>query len=76
MNKYENALIEILNGLNSDVYPYYNLYPIEVKECVGYGTRYILNIHTGYDQETEIVISEETYNLLVQLDKDINGKED
>lgn len=71
MNKYENALVEILNGLGK-----YDLYPIEVKECVGYTTRYILSIPADFDESIEIRLSEETYNLLVQLDKDINGKEE
>ena len=39
MNKYENALVEILNGLGN-----YSLFPIEVKETVGYRTKYILSI--------------------------------
>ncbi len=67
MNKYENALVEILNG-SSD----YALYPIEAKN----ETKYILFIpsDTFYDDGKEIEVSEETYNLLVELDKDIKGK--
>ncbi len=63
MNKYENALIEILNGLGN-----YGLYPIEVN----WETEYRLYI---FDDDLEIKVSEETYNLLVQLDKDIKGEE-
>ena len=70
MNKYENALIEILNGLGN-----YNLFPIEVKEYVGYKTKYILSIPADFDETIEIELSEESYNLLLELDKQINGKE-
>ena len=68
MDKYENALIEILNGLGNGNY---NLYPIEVD----FEPKYILSISTDVDDDIAITVSEETYNLLVQLDKDINGKE-
>lgn len=75
MNKYENALVEILNGLGNGNY---NLYPIEVKGTVGYKTKYILSITTDYDEAMDIKIelSEESYNLLLELDKQINGKEE
>lgn len=68
MDKYENALIEILNGLGNGNY---NLYPIEVD----WEPRYILSIPTDFDDDIAITVSEETYNTLIQLDKDINGKE-
>ena len=67
MNKYENALVEILNGLGR-----YDLYPIEVD----YEPRYILYIHTDFDDDMEIVLSEEAYNTLIQLDKQIKDKEE
>lgn len=66
MNKYENALVEILNGLGN-----YNLHTIEVDD----EPRYLLSIPADFDKDREIRLSEETYNTLVQLDKDINGKE-
>jgi len=70
MNKYENALIEILNGLGNN----YDLYPIEVKN----ETKYILFIpyDTFYNQGKEIEVSEEAYNLLLELDKQIKDKEE
>lgn len=66
MNKYENALVEILNGLGN-----YNLHTIEWDD----EPRYLLSIPADFDEDIEIRLSEETYNTLVQLDKDINGKE-
>lgn len=72
MNKYENALIEILNGLGNGNY---DLYTIEVKD-VFYKPRYILSISTNFDEDVAITVSEETYNLLLELDKQINGKEE
>ena len=70
MNKYKDALVEILNGLSD-----YDLYTIEVKECVGYIKKYILYIPADFDEGIEIKLSEEVYNTLVQLDKEINDKE-
>ena len=67
MDKYENALVEILNGLGR-----YDLYPIEVD----YEPRYILSIPADFDETIEIELSEEAYNTLVQLDKEINGEEE
>lgn len=71
MCKYENALVEILNGLGN-----YSLFPIEVKETVGYRTKYILSIPADFDEGIEIEISKEAYEVLVELDKQINGKEE
>ena len=67
MDKYENALVEILNGLGR-----YDLYPIEVD----YEPRYILSIPADFDETIEIELSEEAYNTLVQLDKEMNGEEE
>ena len=64
MDKYENALTEILNGLVR-----YDLYHIEVD----YEPRYILSISTDFDDDIVIPLSEEVYNTLVQLDKEIKG---
>jgi hypothetical protein len=66
MNKYENALVEILNGLGN-----YNLHTIFYDD----EPRYLLSIPADFDEDIEIRLSEETYNTLIQLDKDINGKE-
>ena len=65
MNRYENALVEILNGLCD-----YKLYAIELKNR----TKYILFVYADFDEDIEIELSEETYNLLVELDKQINCK--
>ena len=71
MNKYENALIEILNGLGNN----YDLYTIEVKECVGYRTKYMLCIYT-FDDDRTIEVSKEAYEVLVELNKQIKDKEE
>lgn len=69
MNKYENALVEILKGFDN-----YDLYPIEVKN----ETKYILFIpyDTFYNQGKEIEVSEEAYEVLVELNKQIKDKEE
>lgn len=67
MCKYENALVEILNGLGR-----YDLFPIEAKN----EPKYILYISTDFDDDIEIEISKEVYEVLVQLDEEINGKEE
>ena len=65
MNKYENTLVQILNGLGD-----YTLHTIEVD----YEPIYVLSIATDFD-EIVIKLDEDAYNTLVQLDKDINGRE-
>lgn len=69
MDKYKNALVEILNSLGN-----YKFYTTEVKVYIGYETKYILYIPADFDEGREVELSEEAYNLLVALDKEINGK--